>query len=147
MMAESRAKAVWEGDLASGSGRVGVSSGAFPELPVTWAARTNRPDPKTSPEELLAGAHAACYAMAFAHTLATAGHPPERLSVEAVAQFTPVEGGGFEVGSMALHVHGRVPGIDQAGFEGWARDGEQGCPISNAIRGNVAISLTATLEE
>jgi lipoyl-dependent peroxiredoxin len=145
-MAESRASAVWEGDLAGGSGRVGVRSGAFPEQPVTWAARTNRPDPRTSPEELLAAAHAACYAMAFAHTLATAGSPPERLAVDAACQFTPAEGGGFGVSAMALDVRGRVPGIDQAAFARLAVEGEQGCPISNAIRGNVAISLTATLE-
>ena len=144
-MPESRASAVWEGELVSGSGRVGVQSGAFPELPVTWAARTQRPNPKTSPEELLAAAHAACYAMAFAHTLATAGHAPDHLAVEAVCQFTPVES-GFAVSAMDVDAHGRVPGIDQAAFAGWAREAEQGCPISNAIRGNVAISLTATLD-
>src|SRR5205085_12549285 len=81
-MAESRASALWQGDLGSGSGRVSVASGAFPEQAVTWAARTNRPDPKTSPEELIAAAHAACYAMAFAHALAEAGHVPEQVAVD-----------------------------------------------------------------
>src|SRR6266566_3622053 len=91
-MADSGAHAVWEGDLAGGAGTVSVASGAFPEQAVTWAARTNRPDPKTSPEELIAAAHAACYAMALSHTLATAGHAPERLSVDAVCHFEPGTG-------------------------------------------------------
>jgi len=145
-MAESRASAVWEGDLADGNGRVKVDSGAFPELPVTWAARTNRPDPKTSPEELIAAAHAACYAMAFAHTLAGAGSAPDRLSVSAVCHFTQLEAGGFSISAIALDVHGRVPGLDQDAFERLAREGDQGCPVSNALRGNVDITLTATLE-
>ena len=74
-MAESRASAVWEGNLVDGSGVVGAASGLFADAPITWAARTSRPDPKTSPEELIAAAHAACYAMAFSHTLAEAGSP------------------------------------------------------------------------
>jgi lipoyl-dependent peroxiredoxin len=145
-MAESRASVVWEGDLAGGSGRVSVDSGAFSELPVTWAARTGRPDPNTSPEELIAAAHAACYAMALSHTLAGAGSAPERLAVSAVCHFTPLDAGGFSVSAIDLDVHGRVSGLDQAGFELAAREGEEGCPVSNAIRGNVEIRLTATLD-
>jgi lipoyl-dependent peroxiredoxin len=145
-MAVSRAEAVWEGDLLSGSGRVAADSGAFQELPVSWTARIERPSPNTSPEELLAGAHAACYAMALSNTLAGAGTAPERLDVSAVCHFTPREGGGFEVSRMDLSVRGRVPGIDQAAFEQAARDGEEGCPISNALRGNVDIRVTATLD-
>jgi osmotically inducible protein OsmC len=137
-MAESRASAVWEGDLLSGSGKVRVASDAFPEQAVTWAARTNRPDPKTSPEELIAAAHAACYAMAFSHALAEAGHAPERLSVDAACQLDPVAGGGVAIS--------RVPGLDQAEFEQLAADGERGCPVSNALRGNVEIGLAVTLE-
>jgi|SRR5689334_1351474 lipoyl-dependent peroxiredoxin len=143
-MAESRATAVWEGDLASGAGRVAPASGAFGEQPVTWAARTERPDPKTSPEELLAAAHAACYAMALSHTLAGAGTPPERLEVSATCRFEP-SGEGFGITSIDLHVQGTVPGLDQAGFARAAEQGEEGCPVSNALRGNVAIALTATL--
>ena len=134
------------GDLVGGSGRVSVDSGAFPELPVTWAARTQRPDPKTSPEELISAAHAACYAMAFSGTLATAGHTPEQLSVNAVTHFTPLEAGGFGITRIDLTVRGRVAGVDQAEFERLAAEGERGCPVSNALRGNVAISLKATLE-
>ena len=145
-MAESRASAVWEGDLLSGSGKVSVASGAFPEQAVTWTARTDRPDPKTSPEELIAAAHAACYAMAFSHALAEAGHAPERLSVDAACQFGPIEGGGFAITRIDLTVRGRVPGIDQAEFERLAGDGERGCPVSNALRGNVEIGLAVTLE-
>jgi osmotically inducible protein OsmC len=145
-MAESRASAVWEGNLAQGHGRVSAASGVFTDLDVTWAARTVRPDPRTSPEELIAAAHAACYSMACSHALAEAGHPAEQVAVTAVCHFTPVEGGGFSLSRMDLDVHGRVPGIDQAAFEQYAEDGERGCPVSNALRGNVEITLTATLE-
>jgi osmotically inducible protein OsmC len=145
-MAESRASALWQGDLGSGSGKVSVASGAFPEQAVTWKARTERPDPKTSPEELIAAAHAACYAMAFSHTLAEAGHAPEQVAVDAACQFAPIEGGGFAITRIDLTVRGRVPGIDQAEFERLAGDGERGCPVSNALRGNVEIGLAVTLE-
>jgi lipoyl-dependent peroxiredoxin len=145
-MAESRASAVWEGNLVEGHGRVSAASGVFTDLDLTWAARTSRPDPNTSPEELIAAAHAACYAMAFSHALAEAGHQAEQVSVTAVCHFTPVEGGGFSVSRMDLDVHGRVPGIDQAAFAGYAEDGERGCPVSNALRGNVEITLRATLD-
>ena len=145
-MAESHASAVWEGNLVEGSGHVSAASGLFTDAPVTWAARTSRPDPKTSPEELIAAAHAACYAMAFSHTLAEAGSPAERLAVDAVCHFTPIESGGFAVSRMDLDVHGSVPGIDQDAFERLARECEHGCPVSNALRGNVEIALTATLD-
>jgi osmotically inducible protein OsmC len=145
-MAESRASAVWEGNLVDGSGQVSAASGLFADAPLTWAARTSRPDPKTSPEELIAAAHAACYAMAFSHALAEAGSPPERVSVSAVCHFTPVEGGGFAVSLMELDVHGSVPGLDQQAFARLADEGDQGCPVSNALRGNVEISITATLD-
>jgi len=141
-MADSRANAVWDGDLMSGSGTVSVASGAFPEQAVTWAARTNRPDPKTSPEELIAAAHAACYAMALSHTLAEAGHAPEHLAVEAVCQFRPDKG----ITRSDLSVRGRVAGLDDAEFERLAQEGERSCPVSNALRGNVEIGLAVTLE-
>ena len=146
-MAESRASAVWVGNLADGSGEVSAASGLFTGAPVTWAARTSRPDPKTSPEELIAAAHAACYAMAFSHALAEAGSPAKRVSVNAVCHFTPVEGGGFAVSRMELDVHGSVPGLDQQAFARLADDGDQGCPVSNALRGNVEIAISATLDQ
>ena len=143
-LAERRAEATWEGALVKGSGRVKAGSGAIPEIPVTWASRVERSDGKTSPEELVAMAHASCYAMAFSHTLAEAGHTPERVHVTANCQLESIPG-GIKVATINLEVTGKVPGVDQAKFEELARKGEQGCPISNALRGNVQINLKATL--
>jgi osmotically inducible protein OsmC len=146
LKAERRAEVEWQGSLIQGSGRlVSVGSGAIGNLPITWASRTERSDGKTSPEELMAAAHAACYAMAFSHALAQAGNPAERLTVDATCTFEQVEG-GFKISTMALDVHGKVPGLDQAGFEKFAQQAEQGCPVSNALRNNVAISVNAHLE-
>ena len=147
MAIERTAEVTWSGDLASGRGTVtNVTSGAFSNLPVSWPARTEAPGGKTSPEELIAAAHAACYAMAFSHALAGAGHAPERLNVSATVVFSPKDGGGFYVSDSRLAVRGRVPGLDHARFAELARQGEQGCPVSNALRGNVRIALVATLE-
>lgn len=143
--AERRADVVWTGDLVHGSGTVRGGSGALSNLPVTWAARTERPDGKTSPEELIAAAHAACYAMAFSNTLATQGHPPDRLSVTAVCTLDQVNG-KFTITTMDLAVQGVVPGLDQRGFEEAARTAEAGCPVSNALRNNVRINVRAQLE-
>ena len=144
--AERRAEVEWQGSLIQGSGKiVGVGSGAIGNLPVTWASRTERSDGKTSPEELLAAAHAACFAMAFSNGLAQAGTTAERLHVNATCTFEQVEG-GFKVSTMVLDVSGRVPGLDQASFEKAAQAAGQGCPISNALRNNVAISVNAHLE-
>jgi lipoyl-dependent peroxiredoxin len=146
-MADRRAEATWAGTLIEGSGTLDlVSSGVASSLPITWASRTEQADGRTSPEELLAGAHASCYAMAFSHALSTAGNPPERLHVTSVVSLNPKEGGGVEVTDSALTVTGSVPGLDQAGFQSAADAAEQGCPISNAIRNNVAITVTATLD-
>ena len=109
-----------------------------------WAARTERPDGKTSPEELLAAAHASCYAMAFSNTLAQSGHPPKTLHVTAVCSLDRVEG-GIRISAMQLNVVGEVPGIDQAQFEELAKKGEQGCPVSNALRNNLEITVQAKL--
>jgi osmotically inducible protein OsmC len=143
---ESKASAQWQGDLFSGSGEIAFASGAFPDVPVTWASRTESSGGKTSPEELIAGAHAACYAMALTNTLVQGGHAPERIHVEAVVAFGPKDGGGMEVKSSRLSVRGRVPSLDQAGFQEWAEKGEQGCPVSNALRGNIDITVEASLE-
>jgi osmotically inducible protein OsmC len=143
--AQRRAEVIWEKDLLKGRGSVKVGSGALSEFGVTWASRTEQPDGKTSPEELLAAAHASCYAMALSATLARKGTPPERLNVKAVSTFDRV-GEGYKVTTMELTVRGKVPGIDQAKFEDAAREGEKACPISNALRNNVDIKLTAKLE-
>jgi lipoyl-dependent peroxiredoxin len=146
-MADRRAEATWAGTLTEGSGTLDlVSSGVASALPITWASRTEKPDGRTSPEELLAAAHASCYAMAFSATLGRGGTPPESLHVTAVVSLNPKEGGGVEVTDSALTVRGTVPGLDQAGFQEAAETGEQGCPISNAIRNNVNITVTATLD-
>jgi len=144
--AERRADVVWEGNLLHSHGKiVGVGSGALVELPITWASRTERSDGRTSPEELLAAAHAACYAMAFSHTLAQSGTPAERLTVRTVCAFEQVES-GFKVTTMDLDVRGNVPGLDQAGFEQMAQQAERGCPVSNALRNNVQIRVKAQPE-
>jgi len=142
----SVAHATWEGDLFGGEGVVEFESGAFPNAPLTWSSRTESADGRTSPEELVAAAHSSCYAMAFSNTLAQAGHTAEHLYVTSSVAFGPKDGGGVEVKSSALEVRGKVPGIDQAQFEDLAKQGEQGCPISNALRGNIEITLKATLE-
>ncbi len=144
--AQRRAEVRWEGNLTQGKGRiVKVGSGAFDELSITWAARVERSDGKTSPEELIAAAHAGCYAMALSHTLNQAGTPPESLDVTAVCTLDEV-GGGRKITTMELEVRGRVPGVDAAGFEQAAQKAEQGCPVSNALRNNVQIRLKAQLE-
>jgi len=143
--AQSRAEAVWEGDLIHGHGTVAPASGAFPTLPITWAARTQRSAGKTSPEELIAAAQAGCYAMAFSNTLAKQGTPPTRLDVAAVCTFEVGEGGA-RISTMELDVRGVVPGMDQETFARTAQEAEKGCPVANALRGNVAIRVGAKLE-
>ena len=142
---ERRADVVWEGALAQGGGHVTAGSGAVSDLPVTWTSRTERADGKTSPEELLAEAHAACFAMAFSNALNEAGNPPERLSVSAVVS-AELGDEGLKVTGSHLNVRGRVPGMDQSEFERVAGDAERACPISNAIRGNLEIRVDATVE-
>jgi len=121
-----------------------MSSGALPDFPVTWASRTETPEGKTSPEELLAAAHASCYAMALSATLSRRRTPPERLNVTAQCTLDKV-GDGFKVTTMELTVRGRVPGLEQSVFQEVAQVAEKSCPISNAIRNNVEIRLTAKL--
>jgi lipoyl-dependent peroxiredoxin len=142
MAAQSTATTVWEGDLAKGAGTTRPESGAFEEVDVSWASRTARAAGKTSPEELLAAAHAACFSMALSHELAEAGTVPERLEATATVEFEPGEG----VRSSHIVVRGRVPGADQDAFAQAARGASQGCPISGALKGNVDITVDATLE-
>ena len=145
MAAVRRAEATWSGDLTSGSGAVSaVSSGVFHGLPVTWAARTEAPEGKTSPEELVAAAHAACYSMAFSAQLGRNGTPPTRLDVSSEVTFAQVEG-GWKVESSQLTVRGEVPGITEADFLRIAEAAKDGCPISGALKGNVELSVAATL--
>ena len=146
MAAIRRADVVWEGDLIKGKGTVSAStSKVFTDLPVTWASRTEAADGRTSPEELVAAAHASCFAMAFSFGLANAGTPPQRLDVSATVTFDRV-GDGFKVVSSALTVKGKVPGLDAAGFAKAAEDAKENCPISVALKGNVALSVQASLD-
>jgi osmotically inducible protein OsmC len=139
------AKAVWEHDLAKGQGHVGGSSGGLPEVNVSWAARTESSGGKTSPEELLGAAHASCFSMALAAGLGRGGHPPERLTVQADVTFDKV-GESWTVTSSALTVTGKVPGLDAAQFAEAAKGASENCPISRALKGNVAVSVVAKLE-
>jgi osmotically inducible protein OsmC len=141
MAAVSRADAVWEGDLTSGKGRVKVASGTFNEFPVTWATRTDR-EHGTSPEELIAAAHAACYSMAFSNGLAKAGYQPERLNTTAEIEFVPGKG----IVSSTITVRGHIHGIDAAAFQKLAEEAKDGCPVSLALKGNVELRLKAELD-
>ena len=146
MAATRTAQVVWEGDLFQGKGQVTAgSSGLFKDAPVTWASRTETSQGRTSPEELLAAAHASCFAMALSFGLANGGKKAERLEVTATVTFDKV-GEGFKVTSSVLEVRGRVPGLDAAGFQKAAEGAKDGCPISNALKGNVELSVEATLE-
>ena len=146
MAAIRTAEVSWSGSLAEGGGTIDyVTSGAFTRLPVTWASRTEAHDGRTSPEELLASAHASCYAMAFSGRLGRNGTPPTALKVSATVTFDKAES-GWKVVSSALTVRGTVPGIDAATFAELAEAAKDGCPISGALAGNVALSVEATLE-
>lgn len=145
MAATRQAKAIWSGDLAKGSGQVtALSSARFEALPVSWAARTEMPEGKTSPEELLAAAHASCFAMALSGGLARKGTAPERLEVTALVTFDKV-GDKWTVVSSELDVSGTVPGIDEETFAQAAEEAKEGCPISRALKGNVKLSVRPTL--
>jgi lipoyl-dependent peroxiredoxin len=147
MPAIRRATTAWEGDLISGSGRLAAaSSHAFESLPVTWASRTEQPDGRTSPEELLAAAHSSCFSMAFSSELAKAGHRPQRLDVTSEVTFDQVDG-KWTVQSSKLTVHGQVSGLDAEAFGALAEKAKAGCPISRAIAGNVEVRLEAVLEQ
>jgi lipoyl-dependent peroxiredoxin len=144
--AERQARTTWEGPLPTGSGEVELVSSGLGAFPVTWASRTEQPNGQTSPEELLAGSHATCYAMSLSVLLSRTATAPRRLVVTATVDFAPREGGGFHVTRSDLQVTGEVDGIDQARFQEIAEQAEANCPISNALRGNVAIKVAATLQ-
>jgi osmotically inducible protein OsmC len=141
---DSKATATWQGDLFSGSGTTTLTSGAAGPLPVSWASRTEAAAGKTSPEELIAAAHAACFSMALSNELATVGHPAENLDTSAVATFDKTDA-GFRITTMALTVRGTVPGLDADRFAEIAAIAKDGCPVSNALVGNVEITVDAAL--
>jgi osmotically inducible protein OsmC len=144
MAADRTADVTWSGSLLEGSGRIErVGSGSFGPLDVTWASRTEEPGGRTSPEELIAAAHAACFSMAFSNILAKAGTPPERLETSATVTFVP----GTGITKSALTVRGTVPGMDEAAFREAAEDAKKNCPVSMALAALPEITVTATLEQ
>jgi len=139
------ASVTWTGNLANGGGTINdVTSGAFGNLPVSWPARTEEPNGKTSPEELIAAAHAACFSMALAGRLTRNETPPEALAVTATVTFDKTDA-GWGIASSALSVRGTVPGIDAETFRSLAEGAKDGCPVSSALKGNVALSVDAVL--
>lgn len=145
-MAEVRtADVTWNGDLLTGGGTIDyVSSGVFSRMPVSWAARTGPHNGKTSPEELLAAAHAACFSMAFSARLAKNGTPATTLKVTAAVSFDNASG-GWKVTTSRITVVGDVPGIDLETFRTIAADAKENCPISIALKGNVELVVDASL--
>jgi osmotically inducible protein OsmC len=142
MHAESSATTSWHGTLAQGSGMTSLASGAAGPLNVSWGTRAERSAGETSPEELIAAAHASCFAMAFSHELAEAGATPDHLDVSATVTFELV-GDAPTISRVALKVRGSAGGIDAAGFVRVAEAAKAGCPVSRALQGNVEITLDA----
>jgi osmotically inducible protein OsmC len=139
---DRKAEVVWQGDLLNGSGTIGsVTSGALAPLDVSWPSRAEDANGKTSPEELIAAAWAACFAMALSNVLAKAGNPPEKLETSATVTFQPGEG----ITKGVLTVRGAVPDMDGDAFRAAADDAKQNCPVSQALAGIPDVTLEATL--
>ncbi|MCT4352337.1 OsmC family protein [Streptomyces sp. Je 1-79] len=134
------AHTVWEGDLLKGKGVVTLDSSGLGSYDVSWPARTEEPNGRTSPEELIAAAHSSCFSMAFSNGLAKAGNPPTRLETKADVTFQPGEG----ITGIHLTVRGEVPGLDADEFKALAEDAKKNCPVSQALTGTT-ITLTAEL--
>lgn len=142
MATDRHAEVTWNGGLLDGRGRIDeVGSGAFGPLDITWASRAEEPAGRTSPEELIAAAHAACVSMALSHGLAEAGTPPEQLKTSATVTFQPGEG----ITKVVLRIRGAVPGLDEEGFRAAAEDAKANCPVSQALAGVPEIALDASL--
>jgi len=143
MATDRKAEVTWQADLMSGEGRIdSVTSGALGGLDVSWPARSEEPGGMTSPEELIAAAHATCFSMALSHGLAQEGHAPEELKTSATVTFQPGEG----ITKIALEVAGRVPGMEQDAFQRAAEVAKENCPVSKALAGVPEIDLRARLE-
>jgi osmotically inducible protein OsmC len=141
-MADSTANVTWSGSLFEGGGTIDrVGSGAFGGLAVTWKARTGEEEGKTTPEELIAAAHASCFSMALSNALAEAGTPPERLETSATVTFVP----GTGITKSALTVRATVPGIDEPAFLHAAQSAVENCPVSKALAAVPEITVDAAL--
>jgi osmotically inducible protein OsmC len=142
MGTDRHAEVTWNGSLMDGSGTIdSVGSGAFAPLDVTWASRAEEPAGRTSPEELIAAAHATCFSMALSHALAEAGSPAEELKTGATVTFEP----GTGITKIALTVRGKVPGLDEQGFREAAEGAKADCPVSQALASVPEITLDASL--
>ena len=142
-IADRSAQCIWDGDLAHGKGTVNGASGALGDLPVTWASRTGRSEGRTSPEELIAAAHASCFSMALSNELSQGGNAPDQLEVTAHVTLDERDGAP-SITTSELTVSGRVPGVDQEAFTKAATNAGEMCPVSRAL-GDVEISVRATL--
>lgn len=143
MAMRRRATATWTGNLIEGSGTTSFASGVVTELPVDWRARTEDAESKTSPEELIASAHATCFAMALSNALSQDGHEPAQLDTSATVTFDKTDA-GWRIKNVELKVVGQVD-IDEDSFAKAAEAAKEGCPVSNALKGNVDISVEAEL--
>jgi lipoyl-dependent peroxiredoxin len=144
MAVERTANAEWQGDLISGSGTVSTESGAVREATIKWSSRAEAADENTSPEELIAAAHASCVLMALANGLAQAGTPAQHLESKATATFDKV-GDGFRMTTMRLGIRGEVDGLDENGFNKAAEDAKDNCPVSQALSDDVEVTVEAAL--
>ena len=144
MAVERTASAEWQGDLLGGSGTVSTQSGAVRDATIKWSSRAEAADENTSPEELIAAAHAACVSMALAHGLAQAGTPPQRIESQATSTFDQV-GDGFRMTKMHLRIRGKVDGLDEDGFRKAAEDAKDNCPVSQALSDDVEVTVEAAL--
>jgi lipoyl-dependent peroxiredoxin len=141
-MADRRATAIWEGGLFDGSGTTSFeSSGLASDLPVSWPSRTEDPNGQTSPEELIAAAHAACFSMALSKQLADRDAAPQRLETSATVSFVVGEG----ITTSALTVRVTAEGLTEDALAEAAEAAKTGCPVSAALAGNVEITLDASL--
>jgi osmotically inducible protein OsmC len=143
---QREAEVTWQGNVARGNGTISAATGAFEDLPYSLATRIEKPDGKTSPEELLAAAHAACFAMSLAGELARAGSAPEHLDVRATVTLDEVEGGSHRIVASELRARARVTGTDEATLQQVAEAASNGCTLSALIEASAKVTVKATLE-
>lgn len=143
---ERSARTIWQGDLETGEGRTTSATGTFSDLPMSLPSRIGDANGYSSPEDMLAGAHSGCLAMNLSGTLAKNGTPPDRLDVNATVGVAPKEGGGLEVTHSHVTVSGKVPGLTADEFRKMAEQAEATCPVSNALRGNIEITMEVNFE-